>query len=98
MGGAFLPTVSKLIYKVFLSGVLYTCGAMVRISLIIRITQKNNTALVRPKIPLVKKDFAKLYLPYILAIAAISSIKIKKAINIRTPLSFNSFRRPPIKK
>ena len=63
MDGTFLLTFSKLIYKVFLSGVLYNLAAIVSISLISRITQKKSMALTRPKIPLVKKDFEKLYLP-----------------------------------
>ena len=63
MEGTFLLTVSKLIYKVFLSGFVYNPAAMVSISLISRITQKKSMPLTRPKIPLVKKDFEKLYLP-----------------------------------
>src|SRR5436190_3410654 len=98
MEGPLLPSFSKSIYSVFLPGFLYIPEARISISLISRITQKNSIPLVRPKMPLVKKDFEKLYLPKRLATAAISSIKMKKPRNMRTPFSFISLRKPPIRK
>ena len=86
-----MPVFSGLIRN-SLTGALYIPAEIASTSFIKRITQKNNIALTRPKIPLLMKDFEILYLPYKLATVAINSIKMKKPINILTPLSFKSLR------